>query len=118
MCASTFPTTALPRPRFFRITDSITWPLIDEGQVDWMTVWIDGIGCCGLGSPSLPRVIAEECRYRPRLVLRAIRRIQAAAAWCRRRKEGREREAMEILRQQRKWIEALEVEAAMRSLGG
>jgi hypothetical protein len=54
--------------------------------------------------------------WQPRLVLRAVRRLQAAAAWCRARAAGRQRAAQEIIRQQSKAVEALEAEAVLAKL--
>ncbi len=47
-----------------------------------------------------------------------VLRLRQAAAWCRARVEGRRRAAREILRQQGRDLEALEAEAAIRSLAG
>jgi hypothetical protein len=53
---------------------------------------------------------------RPRDLVRALRRIQWLAAWARKRADGRRRAAEEILRQQRKWVDILESEMAIRKL--
>jgi hypothetical protein len=62
------------------------------------------------------RRIGNACGWQPRKVLRALRRLQAIAAWCRARRAGLERAAQEILRQQARAMEQLEAEAAMAAL--
>ena len=57
------------------------------------------------------------CGHQPRKVLRCLRRIQAATAWCYARAEGRKRAAEEILRQQQGAADTLKAEAAMQALG-
>jgi hypothetical protein len=67
-----------------------------------------------------PRDSAEQILkllgYQPRNVLRALRRIQAATAWCQARAQGRRRAAREILHQQRAAAAILEAEVAIRAL--
>jgi hypothetical protein len=52
----------------------------------------------------------------PRALANCLRQLRWLTAWMRKRAEGRRRAAEEILRQQRKWIEMLEGEIAMRGL--
>ena len=103
----TIPHTPMPRPREFEFAPGVVWP--HEGDV-WL-VRADG-SAFKLWSfvDGLASRICRICGYQPRKVLRAIRRIEAAASWCRRRAEGRERMAREIVRQQKR---AAEVLAAM-----
>lgn len=54
----------------------------------------------------------------PRDILRALRRIQAATAWCRARREGQRRAMEEVERQQAQAVEALEAEIVAHTLGG
>lgn len=112
---NTSPATPLPRVRRFEIVaGKITWPNQDDlrsialGKTtlflgDWNRIY-----AC--------KTLLEACEYQPRLILRALRRIQAATAWCEARAEGRQRAAEEILRQQARAVEALEAEAAMLAL--
>ncbi len=111
----TSPATPEPRPRIFQFAPGITWPRVRDG-VNWGLV-VDGSSGAGWGYlESVARQILNQSRGQPRLILRALRRIQAATAWCRARAEGRRRAAQEILRQQAKAAEALEAEAAMSAL--
>lgn len=64
----------------------------------------------------LAETIARQCRYRPRSMLRALRRLQAAAAWCRAREAGVRRQAADIMRAQAAAADVLRAEAAMRAL--
>ena len=52
----------------------------------------------------------------PRDLVRCLRQLRWLTAWMRKRAEGRRRAAEEILRQQRKWVEMLESEIALRKL--
>jgi hypothetical protein len=54
--------------------------------------------------------------HSPRAVASFLRQLQWLTAWMRKRAEGRRRAAEEILRQQRKWVEMLESEIALRKL--
>ena len=102
MVAQTTPATPMPRPRIFIICETVSWPFLRSDS-----------------SPCRDRIaskIVVGCKKQPRLILRAIRRIQAATAWCKARTEGRRRQAEEILRQQSAAVEALEAEAAMLAL--
>jgi len=107
MVAQTTPATPMPRPRIFIICETVSWPVLrsDSPLRYRVTSW-----CVSSGK------IVVGCKKQPRLILRAIRRIQAATAWCEARTEGRRRQAEEILRQQSAAVEALEAEAAMLAL--
>jgi hypothetical protein len=115
MKQNTSPVTPLPRVRRFEIVaGKITWPNQDElrsmfalGKTTFLGDW---------NRKYVIKNIIEACGGQPRLILRALRRIQAATAWCEARAEGRQRAAEEILRQQARAVEALEVEAAMLAL--
>jgi hypothetical protein len=52
----------------------------------------------------------------PRALANCLRQLRWLTAWMRKRAEGRRRAAAEILRQQRKWVEELEGEIALRKL--
>ncbi len=114
----THPETPLPRPRVFVFIPSASWPYIDEtGTVFW--------GCYRRRKEKEDKMVSldyealfllKRCRYQPRLVLRTLRRIQAATAWCLARAEGRRRMAQEIVHQQKRAMEALEAEIALQKL--
>ncbi len=119
LIAATFPHTDLPRLRVFCFAPSVRWPYISEGKPDYRM--LTGKHCCySVCSSSDLRhtasVIVDLCEGRPRAVLRAVRRIEAAADWCARRVEGRRRAAMEILRQQQGALRELEARAVLVGL--
>ena len=76
---------------------------------------VDGIPMT-VDSLTIVQRIIDRSGAHPRRLLRALRRIEAATAWCYARAEGRKRMAEEILRQQAKARETLEAEAAIRAL--
>ena len=130
MFGRTIPAVPLPRPRVFTIAPGVTWPSTErtEAQFLGILVWKHpeerGVGELPYtrysltisGPAKIAAIVLERCKYQPRLVLRALRRIQAAAAWCRARAEGRRRAAREILRQQARAEAALGGEIAIRAL--
>jgi ABC-type nitrate/sulfonate/bicarbonate transport system substrate-binding protein len=106
----TYPYTPPPRPRRFYLAGGYTWKwgggnYIENNGKD--TLWLNA---------SAAEPLLKACGYQPRRVLRLLRRIQAATAWCEARREGRERQAQEILRQQKKALEALEAESVLGKL--
>jgi len=105
----TYPQTPRVRPRVFRLVGEYTWSAADFDIIQRGERW-QWLG------PQAAGKLLEVCGYQPRKVLRLLRRIQAATAWCKARRKGRERMAQEILRQQQKALEALEAEHAMRQL--
>lgn len=124
----TVPSTPMPRPKFFQISKSVIWPYLmfisrtngEKTYYDFVTIKRDGIDYRRRLSDwdEISKIIMRDCKYQPSEVLRSLRRIQAATEWCRRRVAGRRRAVEEILRQQQKAVEALEVEAAMNALKG
>lgn len=119
----TTPPVPLPRPRVFEIAPDITWPYREEKKIKWKGIYIPcqspwEFSNRNLHSARTAKEICQACRWRPRLVVRAIRRIEAAAAWCRRRAEGRRRAAKEILQQQRDALKKLQARTALRELAG
>lgn len=113
----TKPETPLPRWRLFTLAPGIYWPCQGNPRM------AQAEGC----TLSLPRrgetrdcwlvnALMRACRGQPRLILRALRRIEAATAWCRARRAGRERMVQEILRQQAGAVETLETLAALQAL--
>lgn len=110
---ATVPQTNMPRPRIFEITDSITWPYIatDENKIYWQNIQVGARrGLYYISTGDVSRYIGDTCGWEPRKVLRAVRRLQAAAAWCRARADGRQRMAQEIVRQQSRAVEKLKAE--------
>lgn len=61
-------------------------------------------------------LICYACKWQPRLILRAVRRIEAATRWCEARAAGRKRAAEEILRQQAEAEEKLAAMAAIDAM--
>lgn len=120
--APTFPATPLPRPKIFRIIGCVHFPYIyRNGEISWLSLATGSEACSGsLRWHSNRGVIAKRicklAQYQPRLILRALRQIQAAIAWCEVRAEGRKRAAEEIMRQQSAALEALDAEIAMAAL--
>ena len=115
---NTVPSTPMPRHRVFHITHNIVWPIAWDGKPRWKTIRISKHSTYSIEYEykKVASNIAESCGYQPRKILRALRRIEAATAWCYARAEGRKRAAEEILRQQKSAVEALEAEAALQAL--
>lgn len=89
-----------------------------SGDADDAIVIRDGKPHPSAGSArSLARQIAYLAGWRSRVVLRALRRIQAATAWCRARREGVLRAYSHNARHSRA-VKALEAEAALSRLAG
>ena len=85
--------TPLVRPRIFKICTGIYWPRIYySNKVNFCAVTIIGANGDEMreGVPFIDNKIIERCQT-PRDVIVAIRRIQAATAWCEARVEGLER---------------------------
>ena len=101
----TIPHTPLPFPRFFKLLDEkLVWPARFNNLC---SIKIDNQDSFFLITPDLIEDICKACEYKPSKILKVIRRIEAAAEWCRKRAEGRKRAAEEILKQQRKAADAL-----------
>lgn len=117
----TMPTTPMPRARIFHICKDISWPSIKiktNAVADWNYIAFKENRSLSLEyypREATDRII-KKCHYQPRKILRALRRIEAATAWCYARAEGRKRAAEEILRQQASALEILEAEAALLAL--
>lgn len=116
----TVPATALPRGREFVIASTVTWPgwrgnhTLPRGKVYMYQHFRLNHDERNEHNASL--TITRATEGQPRKVLRALRRIQAATAWCQARTAGRQRQAQEILRQQAGAAEILEAEAVMHSM--
>ena len=123
----TVPRTAMPRQRVFHITRNVVWPQVrDTGTGTgpyWKVLYFEFEESRKGRSieyeymrREAAEMIARSCGYQPRKILAALRRLQAATAWCYARAEGRKRAAEEILRQQKSALEVLEAEAALQAL--
>ena len=116
----TKPSTPLPRPRTFVVAPDHEWPAAVDRWCDTPVVEWEKIRCQlyrhRLTHNEAASSICEACCWQPAKVLRAVRRIQAAAAWCRARAEGRRRMAENILRSQAAALEAVRAEAALTGL--
>lgn len=123
LAKETIPATPEPRPRLFHILPHLVWPYCEceedkVVEVDWTRIkWYStGTYLIKHQESAMAKKFARDCGWQPRKILRALRCIQAATAWCEARIEGRKRAAGEILRQQQSAIEALEAEAVMAAM--
>ncbi|MEM2615662.1 MAG: hypothetical protein QXO44_02835 [Thermoplasmatales archaeon] len=111
--SGTVPKTKEPRLRRFTVIEGRVYI---EQHLNSIVFRIDDEPCYS----SWPKYIADKVlqisEHKPRNILRVIRRVEAAAEYFRKRAEGRRRMAEEILRQQKKFLETLEAEAALVSL--
>jgi hypothetical protein len=118
----TSPPTPLPRPpaKPVRVSRELEMRVGIEGKSVTVSVFADGRCLDELANyvidPSnfVSRVMPY--LHSPRAVASFLRQLQWLTAWMRKRAEGRRRAAEEILRQQRKWVEMLESEIALRKL--
>ncbi len=119
LCKGTAPNTPMPRPKVFRF-GRFAWPNVSAPDTRWWgicdTASIETLSLSSYNSDLASEKIMIDCGRQPRKILRALRRIQAATAWCEARTEGRKRQAEEILRQQAAAVEALDAEAALLAL--
>lgn len=121
MVGPTFPATEPPRPRIFSFSGGLFWPYVTKGEVSWKKFYCPGeyylftFGDDFCDRRSVIKII-NVCGCQPAKILRALRRIQAATAWCYARAEGRKRQAEEILKQQKNAMEILEAEKVMIAL--
>lgn len=115
----TYPATPLPRFRKFEILPGVEWPYKSKSEEKYFPrrLSIDDDGyTLQLQEKRLAELIHGKTLGQPKLVLKAIRRLEAAAAWCEARAEGRKRMAEEIMRQQQKKQSVLDAEIAIRRL--
>jgi len=79
------------RPHKFEICHDICWPWVDRGMTNFYTVAITNDNhVLPVALHSASSNIMRRCQT-PRDVIVAIRRIQAATAWCEARVDGLER---------------------------
>ncbi len=123
LSATTTPPVSMPRARKFWFTPRHCYPYFENEQPCFDRVAV-GKSCDWFyeqGNKGLAEDICKACNWQPRKILRAVRRIAAAAEWCRKRAEGRKRHAEEILRQQSRWERELRNQRTldvMARLGG
>ncbi len=115
MVQQTSPATPLPRPKTFELAPGILWPAPPtEGPYWYQKVVLHNHNSQQVESIGWHiHTIIKRCGGQPQKILRALRRIQAATNWCRRRTEGRQRAAQEILRQQKRAAHILEAEIVL-----
>jgi len=106
----TIPYTPLPNSKTFKLLDDketeILWPAPPNC---WHNLKV-GTRFFDIGYDDnhyIADEICDACKYQPAKILQVIRRIDAAIEWCKRRTEGRKRAAEEILKQQKKAVDAL-----------
>ncbi|MBT9258227.1 MAG: hypothetical protein KM310_00510 [Clostridiales bacterium] len=117
LIADTYPATPLPRFRRFELARGIAWPRDTDTQSKFDLYYLEvGGRIFTITSSDLAEKIVDLSEGKPRHILRSIRRIEAAAEWCRARAEGRKRMAEEILRQQKRAKEVLDAEIALMVL--
>jgi hypothetical protein len=124
----TLPQTPLPRPpaKPVRVARGVELRVeVENGRC--VTVRVFAEGCCleslrvwdttsyTVDHSDLARKMMPYLS-RPRALAHCLRQLRWLTAWMRKRAEGRRRAAAEILRQQRKWVEMLESEIALRKL--
>ncbi len=110
------PHVPLPRVRTFEFAPGIVWPGESPGEGNQGWYKYARVNGYQVSLGDVAEKITKKTGGQPRKVLRALRRIEAATEWCRRRAEGRRRAAQEILRQQSRAVAALEAEEVIRGL--
>lgn len=113
-----------PRPRWLFVSHNYVWPARGDGY----TAWFEHVGhvhqrhyfhvAAEADCRRAANCILDDCILRPRRVLRALRRLQAAREWCECRAAGAAREIEEILRQQGVWHSQIMREYHLLQLGG
>lgn len=131
----TRPEVPVPRARQFYIADSTVWPGNDRFN---LVIYVPDMSDVVIHRQKEPaprdwwsmtelegskwqrtraaKAICGMCRWQPKLMLRALRRIEAAARWCEARAAGRKRAAKEIRRQQKAAAEKMESVVALRKM--
>jgi hypothetical protein len=121
----TSPQTPLPRPpaKPIKIARGIEVRVeIEQGITVYFFIngvssatWVASSGGCCYNILLLAKQLMPHLSH-PRVLAYCLRQLRWLTAWMRKRAEGRRRAAAEILRQQRKWVEMLEGEAALQEL--
>lgn len=119
LTADTNPQTPLPRKKVLKGA-GLEWPgpyFVGGELPDWSVI-IVGNTTRSLTDGGIVGAIIRQTGNQPAKVPEAIQLLEAAAAWCRERKTGRERHAQEIVRQQAKAVAELEARTAWAKLTG
>ena len=117
--APTDPETPMPRKKILKGA-GLEWPgpyFANAKLPDWGVVIVSKT-TRGLTDGGIVEAIIRQTGNQPAKVLEAIELLEAAAAWCRDRRAGRERHAQEIVRQQAKAVAELEARTAWAKLTG
>lgn len=102
----THPWTPIPRPREFRICREVCWPKIENGEADFLAMYMPSVSPKLRATCKVDQVdyisanIVAQCTT-PHELITALYNIRAATAWCEARAAGRLRQAQEVLRQRR-----------------
>lgn len=113
----TVPRTPIPRSREFVIfaEGERLIKLLPDATLPWIfRVIHDGRESIASATDATKYII--ETNPTPRKLYRVLHNISVAQDWFRRRTEGRQRAAAEILRQQAKWVDKIEDRATLASL--
>lgn len=110
LAEDTIPYTPMPRPKFFQ-NDYVVWPGKDyDKTLSFFYITIinkdkpqnTSINPKAFGNTLIPQEIAKVCEYQPAKIMAVVELIEQASKWCLERKQGREKHAQEIIRQQQK----------------
>lgn len=108
-----------PRPRVFDFGAGVSWPgRKKDGELTFDMISLLGTNyalCKHCIEHTFTPAFTSSLKQ-PRLILRALRRIQAATAWCKARAEGKRRAAENIRRQQQKAVDSLDAELVLARL--
>ena len=102
----THPWTPIPRPREFRSCREVCWPKIENGEADFLAMYMPSVSPKLRATCKVDQVdyisanIVAQCTT-PHELITALYNIRAATAWCEARAAGRLRQAQEVLRQRR-----------------
>jgi hypothetical protein len=112
-----------PRPRRMQFAPDLYWPLITPTGEAWFTKMVDeakhapGMELTVNDGEYLAKYILNRLNFSPRKAVQALRRMQAARAWCEARCDGLLRDQENSRRSQRRYMDIIEAEAAAASLG-
>jgi len=111
----TIPYTPLPRPRFFKI-GPYTWPYVDDydRKISYNKLKAEKGYYEYLKNAATS--LCDYCKYQPAKVVKVIRQIEYAIEWCKKRTEGRQRAAEEIIKQQKKAYDILVSQVVAKKL--
>lgn len=122
----TSPPTPMPRPKRFVIRglDGIAyWPAHDRnGFTHWHAILCNGKDgkseyFIQLWMKGVEQTLLERCEFKPSNAYALVESMKQVIRWLQKRTEGRQRQAQEILRQQQRYVDLIEAEAALIKLG-